>query len=278
MKLLRVLAGTVLLSWGAIHGPAAAGRAVDATELEQLRRELRTVSHRLGVLEDVQAIQTLAYTYAYLVDNALYDEALTLFSDRIVSCEIGGYGVFTGKAGCERLWKGLMGGYYGGASNMMAFGELHQHYMVKPIITVATDRLTAVGQFDYFSFGGRFRQPESAGHQIGMYTLDFGKEDGIWKIIRFWVTFKTTGFGRPGWASRPPFRCASTEYPPDQPTTFYHPFPETAVIPLRHLNPVTGKPIPAYVNPQRYWFGYWPGEFGRGCGPRAGQPAGDAGD
>jgi hypothetical protein len=213
-------------------------------------------------------VRVVAYTYAYFADNVLYDEIRALFSPSIESCEISGYGVFKGLKGCNKVWGDVVGGVLGGKENKLVFGRLAKHYMMKDVITISPDGQRAEGRFDYVSFGGTFGNPDGTRHQIGVYQIGFMKEGGIWKIGKFKVTFDTINYNQKDWALKPGIRCPNPQHPPDEPTTFYHPFPETAVIPFHYPHPVTGKPIEGYVTDTRYWFGNWPGEFGKGCGRR----------
>lgn len=151
----------------------------------------------------------------------------------------------------------------------LAFGRLAKHYMIKDVITVAPDGMSAKGRFDYLSMGGAFDDDERTGNQIGIYNLSFLKEDGVWKLSKFWVAFDTINYNHRDWATNPAMCCPNPSVPPDAPGTVYHPFPETGVIPFHYPNPVTGQPIQQPVTDTRYWIGNWPGEFGKECGKRA---------
>jgi hypothetical protein len=93
--------------------------------------------------------------------------------------------------------------------------------------------------------------------------MNFVKEDGIWKIGKFWLHFDTSAFLAPDWSSNPPYRCVDKKELPDLPSTSYHPFPEVNRIPFQYPNPVTGEMIPGYTDPTHYWIGNWPGEFNK---------------
>lgn len=239
-----------------------------SSDLAALSNEIAELQRRITAREDVDAIVQLMNMYGYYMDHALYDEVLALLSDDVASCEIGGYGVFHGKEGCRRLWKDLIGKYYGGDRNRMVFGYLVKHYITKPVVTLGSDGTTAKGRFDYLGAGGRLATPGREGFQLGVYNIDFVKEDGIWKIGKFWLTFNTSGFLAADWPDHSGFRCPSPDVRPDAPTTWYHPFPETGIPPFHFAHPVTGQLVEPYVHPQRYWIGNWPGEFGGPCGKR----------
>lgn len=89
----------------------------------------------------------------------------------------------------------------------LAFGRLAKHYMIKDVITVAPDGMSAKGRFDYLSMGGAFDDDERTGNQIGIYNLSFLKEDGVWKLSKFWVAFDTINYNHRDWATNPAMCC-----------------------------------------------------------------------
>ncbi|MBN1655939.1 MAG: nuclear transport factor 2 family protein [Deltaproteobacteria bacterium] len=237
--------------------------------LQQLQIRIEELENKIGIQEDIEAIRTLMYTYTYYMDRALFSQVLDLFSENTVSCEAGGRGVYLGKEGCRTLWMNIWG-IYGGAEDKFRYGALAEHYVTKLVITVAPDRQSAKSRGHYFSIGGVFNRPEYTSMQTGIYRLDYVKEDGVWKISKFWLPFTTTGYNFSTWSSEPGYSgCPSSDYPPDEPTTFYHPFPEVYVVPFHYPNPVTGQEVPqnGYTDPQRYWLGNWPEDWAQ-CGVR----------
>lgn len=253
----------------ALLAVTSAHAASNDDRLAALEQRLATLEHRLLLQEDVEKIRVLAFSYGYYMDNVLYDQVKALLSPKIDSCEISGYGVFVGHRGCVRMWTDLIGKPLGADKNQLAFGRIAKHYMIKDVITVAPDGNSAKARFDYLSIGGAFNQPDRTGSQVGVYNLSFLKESGVWKISKFNVTFDTINYNQRDWATNPALRCPNPDVKPDAPATPYHPFPETGVIPFHYPNPVTGQPIQQPVTDTRYWFGNWPGEWGKGCGKRS---------
>ena len=253
---------------------------VSAQAFAGLTAKVKLLEEHVARQEDIEAIRELIFSYGYYMDNGLYDQVLTLMSDKIVSCEVGGYGVYVAKDGCTRFWKGIMGPGSGGNENRIFFGKFIKHHLVKDVITIEQDGNAATARVDYIGVGGTFqpndkgqavmasRSPSRPGFQFGVYSLNFVKEDGIWKIGKFWLHFDTSGFLTPDWSSNPGYRCASKMVPPDMPSTTNHPFPEVTRIPFQYPNPVTGELIPGSTDPTHYWIGNWPGEFGKECGHR----------
>lgn len=238
-----------------------------AETVRDLQGKVEALEKQVGIQEDIEAIRILMYSYAYYMDRALFDQVFDLFSENMESCEAGGRGVYKGKTGCIELWEKIWG-VYGGADNKLRYGQMVEHFVTKLVITVSPDRTTAKSRGHYLGLGGVLERPEYSGGQTGIYQLDYVKEDGVWKIQKFYLPFTTTGYNFTTWASEPGYSgCQSEEYPPDEPTTNYHPFPEVYVVPFHYPNPVSGKEVAqnGYTDPQHYWIGNWPGQEGQ-CG------------
>jgi SnoaL-like domain len=251
-------------------------RADVASELETLKKQVATLQAKVDKQEAIDAGRTLGFMYGYFMDNGLYDQVKTLFADKMEYCEISGYGLYKGRKGCELVWEKVVGQPpIRDANGRIPFGRLSRHQMMKDIVHVAEDGMSADGRFDYMGMGGELGREQAGGFQLGIYRMRFVKERGVWKISRFSLVFDVMDF-RPGqdWTKTvAPLRCPPPGRPAaDGPYTFFHPFPEVGIVPFEFPNPVTGGKIPDWVNPTRYWQGNWPGEFGGACGKRANAP------
>jgi hypothetical protein len=248
----------------------AASVAALTKRVEQLEAKVAQQDRRLAEQEAITAARRLAFTYGYFMDNALYDQIPTLFASKMDYCELAGYGRYLGHDGCVAVWTKVLGKALHDPKGGMLFGRLTRTELVKDIVVVAPDGLSATGRFDYISFSGNLGHPEQTNNQLGVYRMGFVKEGGVWKIARFSLVFVTQNYNDRDWATNPEMRCynPSVEVKPDAPAPFYHPFPEEGVIPFEFANPVTGQPIPEPVGAQHYWQGNWPGEFGGPCGVR----------
>lgn len=244
------------------------------SEVEAQRAQIAALSKSVNDVEAVEATRKLAFMYAYFMDVGLYDQVKTLFADKMDYCEISGYGLYEGRQGCELVWDKVVGQPpIRDASGHLPFGRFSQHELMKDVIHVDDDGVHAEGRFAYMGMGGALGQPSDGGFQIGVYRMGFVKEDGVWKINRFSLVFDTLSYHAGDWAQHPVIRCPRADVPkPDKPYTYYHPFPEVGVTPFEFPNPVTGKPIPEFINPTHYWQGNWPGEFGGPCGSRPDAP------
>jgi SnoaL-like domain len=193
-NILAIVITTLALS--AAHADSRDSRAIAALE-----QRLVALEHRITLQEDIEQVRIVAFSYGYYMDNVLYDQVKAMFSRNIESCELAGYGVFIGLKGCNRMWTDLIGKPLGADKNQLAFGRLAKHYMIKDVITVAPDGKSAKGRFDYISMGGTFGNNEATGSQIGVYNFGFVKEDGVWKISKFWMAFDTINYNQRDWAS-----------------------------------------------------------------------------
>lgn len=233
----------------------------------QLHARLEILETKIQQQEDIEAIRRLAYSYGYFMDNALIDEVVDLFATKIDYCEISGYGLYRGRSGCEVIWKEIIGPGLQNEAGQHRFGLLVKHYLLKDVITIGKDGLVANGRFDYIGFSGALGVPNRGLNQLGIYRMGFVKDDGVWKINRFNLSFDTSDFNDNNWTMQPGIRCPRKNVPaPDDAHVLYHPFPESATVPFHFPHPVTGNAIPAPANPIRYWQGNLPSEFFGECG------------
>ncbi len=237
---------------------------------EEFAREIEALKARIQQQEDIEAVRRVAFSYGYYMDNALMDQIIALLADEPEYCEISGYGLYRGLSGCTKIWRDILGPGLQNEDGRLKFGRLIKHYLVKDIITIAPDGMSAEGRFDYIGYSGVFSAPQRNTQQLGVYRMGFVKEDGVWKINRFNLFFDTSDWNDRNWVETTTLRCPRPNAPePDAPFLLHHPFPEHATVPFAEVHPVTQEKIPDYVNPTRHWQGNWPGEFGGPCGVRA---------
>jgi hypothetical protein len=217
-------------------------------EIAALKAQVAELSHRNGVLEDIQAIRTLHFKYGYYMDRWLFPEIVDLFADE---CEIHFLnGIFKGKAGAKRMFGGSMG------INGPTFGVLTDHLQVQDIIDVAPDRLTAKGRFRCFLMAGIHetkREPTPIPSQFwegGVYENSYAREDGIWKIKVLNYNLAWQAEYEKGWAHSDlkllmvsPFTKTFPDNPrgPDALNPSFQFWPNVVVVPFHYPHPVTGK-------------------------------------
>ena len=223
--------------------------------VQALAQEIRDLRHRLGVMEDIQAVRTLQFKYGYYMDKGLYDEVVGLFAEQGELHFMGG--IFRGKAGLTRLYcERLRAGFTDG-NNGPVYGLLAEHLQLQDIVDIATDRLSAKGRFRAFMQGGSHVTKEKVNPRLpkqwweaGVYENSYVKEGGVWKIAvldyhMFWQADYETG-----WAHSTPYAGHFFEKVfPDDPSgpdelTDREPnfWPETPIVDFHYAHPVSGEP------------------------------------
>lgn len=205
--------------------------------IEALEKQVAEQNARLQNLDDIEKINKLTRAYGYYVDKNLWDQVVDLFADDC-SVEIAARGVYLGKKGADRLFRGA----FGGGKIGLQPGRLFNHFQLQGIVDVDPGGLTADGRWRVFAQIATIGR--SAVWSEGIYEDVYTKEEGVWKFkkMKFWPTYYTP-FDE-GWAKKNlPNNGPSKEYPPDRPPTDNAGvFPDLNMIPPFHYkNPVTGK-------------------------------------
>ena len=93
----------------------------------KLEKRIAELEHRLGIMEDIQAIRTLQHAYGYYIDKCLYDEASALFSRNARLKFLNG--IYVGIEGVRRLYCDWFRNYFTGGHNGPAYGFLLDHIL-----------------------------------------------------------------------------------------------------------------------------------------------------
>jgi SnoaL-like domain len=238
--------------------PARSAEPDLARKIAALESRLASVEQEAGIQSDINAIRKLQYTYGYYLDKGLNTQVVALFTSNDPSAEIGGRGIYRGHDGVSRLYTGIFRRRPQGDGPV--FGNALEHMQLQDVVDVAPDRRTAKGRFRAFvmQVTGYPDNPLET-WQSGIYENDYVKEDGVWKIHK--LTYKQVitclhiGDCKDSFSY---MSGPSKDLPPDAPSTPYHPFPEVTVIPFHYPHPVTGKPIPAFEDSNKFWCGAAP--------------------
>ncbi|MBB5987883.1 nuclear transport factor 2 family protein [Sphingobium lignivorans] len=222
--------------------------------LAELAEEVARLQHRLGVMEDIQAVRTLQFKYGYYMDKGLYDEVVDLFAQDGQLHFMGG--IFRGKAGLKRLYCDRLRNNFTDGNNGPVYGLLAEHLQLQDIVDIAPDRQSARGRFRAFMQGGSHATKEKINPRLplqwweaGVYENSYVKEDGVWKIAvldyhMFWQADYETG-----WAHSKPyaghfFQKVFPDDPggPDELTDREPNFwPETPIVDFHYPHPVSGE-------------------------------------
>jgi SnoaL-like domain len=225
-----------------------AGRAQSSNDptarMAPLETELGQLELQIGVLEDTKAIKRLQRAYGYYVDKKLSREIGTLFADDpATTAELGGLGVYAGKARIGEFYDRVMGGE-------MKPGQLHNHIILQGVVHVADDGRTAKGRWRALIQLGEYGK--SATWAEGPYENEYVKENGVWKFskVHWYQTF--TAPYSPGWHKAPePMAEPFKDFPPDRPPTeVYKSYPSAYQVPYHYRNPVSGRCEPGVCNAQ----------------------------
>lgn len=142
-------------------------------KLNQVFRKLTYLEHQAGLVMDSNDIKRLQRAYGYYVDNQDWENVVGLFTDD-VSVEYGQDGLYQGKEGIKAMMLDFSVG--------IREGQLNEHLMVQPVITVSPDGTSAWGRWRNFGLVGQYGG--SATWEEGPYENEYRKENGVWKISR----------------------------------------------------------------------------------------------
>ncbi len=193
---------------------------------------------RLRNVEDQLAIDKLEKMYGYYLDNGKLEEAIDLFSDDTEFMEIGNRGVFKGKEGVKKFFRGFMAkGLEGKSTGRMVF-----HHQLQSVITVNPGGTTANGRWYILMIMALPEEPGGPmtsvlGH--GVYENEFVKEGGKWKFKKMFMGLHFTSPINKGWTEVPVMGM----YPvpeADAPSTGYSPYPNIRYVPFHWKEPAQG--------------------------------------
>ena len=216
--------------------PSGAQDSGNLDKLAALETELAALEREMQLLEDVKAVKRLQRAYGYYVDKKLSREIGALFADApSASAELGGSGVYLGKARIAEFYDRVIGG------EGLPPGELFNHMILQGIVHVADDGITAKGRWRALIQIGT--HGETAVWAEGPYENEYVKENGIWKFskVQWFQTFSAPY--DPGWHRAPqPLDPPLADFPPDRPPTYaYQSYPSAFQPPYHYENPVSGR-------------------------------------
>ena len=224
-----------------------------AEDTAALIARIEKLENEVGILQDVNAVRKLQYTYGFFIDKSQYNEVVDLFADDGEVWFLGG--IYKGKAGIRRLYIERFQTQFTQGHNGPRYGWLLDHPQLQMVIDVAPDRKTAQTRGRSMMQAGLHETAEGAQRawwEGGLYENEYSRgDDGIWRIkaLRYFPFWH--GSFAEGWAKTKIdfIPMAKTLYPEDPvgPDALIDPqprlWPATDTVPFHYPHPVTGQPI-----------------------------------
>jgi hypothetical protein len=206
-------------------------------DTKQMEARIKMLESQVANLRDIEEIKRLQKAYGYYLEHFMSDEIMDLFAD---SPDLVLNGAAGGKAELRKFFKSL--------SDLARNPEfIHQAMQISGIVDVDPDGLTAQGR--WYGYGA-VALPSDKGVRgmtlDGIYTCEYVKEDGKWKIKK--LTFHPI-FLAPlgeGWIKKERVADSSREHRaksggPRKPLDSQARYPSGYIVPFHFKHPVTGK-------------------------------------
>jgi hypothetical protein len=197
--------------------------------MEELEAEVVRLKEQLAesaYAKDYIEIWKLQSRYSHLYYIGMRSEIPSLFAQKTpgVSLEIEDSGVYEGIEGVKRFWSTVLSEEI----NKMP-GVLAVHMTVNPIIEINKKGTKARGiwfSHGYVSSKIMINGPLIQFLCLGKYDMEYVKEDGQWKILKFAYRQAFMCPYEKGWVQEP-VAASIAGVPansPDKPTTYYMPY------------------------------------------------------
>ena len=218
---------------------------------EELEAKVKALSEttakmqaRLTRIEDIEAIKKLQRAYGYYLEHWEEENLIGLWSHRPdITLEINASGQYKGWEGIKRAFN--FAGHYPAYEGVpKAPGEyLHILMPIAGIVDLDPDGTTAKGRWYGFFLGAQRRGGQlRALIGCGIWENEYVKEEGIWKIKKFFFNDIISSPLDEGWVKTPYLSNPKHKetLPPGPGTHFQH-YPSGYIFPYHYKNPVTGK-------------------------------------
>ena len=198
-----------------------------AMTLAQLEAEVTKLKQQVeegAWAKDYLEIWKLQSLYAHLYHIGKRQEVMELFAKKTpgVMMEIEDAGVYEGLESISYFWNTVFN-----AKRMTGPGNMALHMTVNPLIEINKARNRAKGVWHSHGFcsfvsGATFKQFLC----LGKYDMEYVKEDGQWKFLKFNYRLTFMCPYEKGWVEEPigASIAGSPENRPDKPSTYFMPY------------------------------------------------------
>jgi len=195
---------------------------------------------KVAALEDLQAIMKLQRTYGFYLEHWMYEEIIDCFSDSPDTELNIMVGIYRGKEGIRRYFSGEK-------ARSMNPEVLHLIMQLSGVVDIEPDGKTARGR--WYGFGA-VALPANGGvmqdFTAGIYTAEYIKENGNWKIHKLmWNPVfnapPALGWVKPERVINIPPEGLPPASRPDKPRNVETRYPSGYIPPFHYPHPVTGK-------------------------------------
>jgi hypothetical protein len=199
-----------------------------AMTLKELEAEVMGLKKQLAeysYVKDYIEIWQLMSTYSHLYHVFKRSEIPALFAQKTpgVSVEIEDGGVYEGLEGVNKVFCGILG-----EKRNMVPGFLGVHMTVNPVLQINKKRTRAKGLWhSHGSVTLRFNDRLTSFWCLGKYDMEYVKEDGKWKFLKFAYRLTYMAPYEKGWVEEPQgasITAGHLVYPPDKPSTYHMPY------------------------------------------------------
>jgi hypothetical protein len=198
-------------------------------KLEELEAEVRRLKEQVAEnarAKDYLEIWKLQSLYAHLYYLGKRKEVPLLFAQKTpgVTMEIEDSGVYEGIESVTRFWNTVFA-----EEKHRSAGWLSIHMTMNPVIEINKDGTKAKGVWHshgYVSTAGGMGVAPKQFLCLGKYDMEYVKEDGQWKFLKFGYRMAFMCPYEKGWVEEPVGAsiAGSPDNKPDKPTTYHMPY------------------------------------------------------
>ena len=211
-------------------------------DLKTMETRLKELEKEVTNLKDLEAIYRLQKIYGFYLEHWMYEDIIDMFSDSPDTVLNLTYGIFHGKEGVRKYFSGMLE-----MTQLKDF--LHQMMQLSGVVDVNPNGKTASGR--WYGFGVVVMPRRNGYFQVlssGIYTCEYIKEDGKWKILKLmWnpiynaPNVSITGADKPQVTMSRENSLVTNPPKSDEQRKLNTQYPTGYIVPFHFKHPVTGK-------------------------------------